>query len=109
MRYVAVLILAVVLGGCTAAPALRPVEARGRLLADPRVAAWYTDHSAPAILGGMSPRVARRWRKYQPAVMFDRVTEGYRVSLEAEFGPEPRKLEALMDPKTGAVLSLQER
>jgi len=109
MRYIALLLVTVVLGGCAAAPALRPVEARGRLLADPRVAGWYTVHSAPAVLDGMSSRGARRWRKYQPAVMFDRVSEGYRVTLQAEFGPEPRKLEALMDPQSGLVLSLQDR
>lgn len=109
VRFIVLLLAAVLITGCAAEPAMRPVDARGRLMADPRVAGWFDSHSAPTVLAGLSPREAKRWRKYQPAVMFDRVTEGYRVTLDARFGPAPRSLEALMDPQTGAILSLRER
>lgn len=104
MRYVFVLLAVILLvSGCAAAPAMRPADARVRLLADPRVAAWYSAHSAPAVTAAMSARDARRWRRYQPAVMFDLVKEGYLVKLDSRFGPEPQKLELLMDPASGAV------
>ncbi|HYF92889.1 MAG TPA: hypothetical protein VD969_11650 [Symbiobacteriaceae bacterium] len=102
MRYIVWLVLVLAVSGCTAATAMRPVEARARLLAEPGVAAWYAAHSAPAVLAEMSPREARRWRKYTPAVTFDLAEEGYLVKLEARFGPEPRMLEAMMDRESGA-------
>ncbi|HWI64675.1 MAG TPA: hypothetical protein VNT75_22845 [Symbiobacteriaceae bacterium] len=105
VRYVMMLVAALLISGCAAAPALRPVEARSRLLANPGVAQWYAAHSAPAIFAELSPWQAKRWRRYQPAVMFDRVKEGYLVRLEAQFGPAPRQLELLMDPATGTLLS----
>ncbi|MDF2630263.1 MAG: hypothetical protein K0R39_4094 [Symbiobacteriaceae bacterium] len=100
------------MGCASAAPAastLRPAEARQQLLHDARVAQWYAGHSAPAVLGTLAPREARRWRKYQPAITFDLAKEGYLVKLEAAVGPAPRRLEALVDRATGAILTLRER
>lgn len=110
MRRMLPLILTLLLAGCVAsAPAIRPVELRQHLLRDPRIAEWYTSHSAPAVLGTLSPRDALRWRRYRPDLVFDRVDDGYVVRLEARFGPAPRRLEVLVDRTTGVLLSIKEQ
>lgn len=94
------------LAGCASAPAIRPVEARARVLSDPRVAGWFAERSAPRVLASMSPAQARRWRRYEPTMVIDLVEEGLQVRLESRFGPPPNKLEVLMDRRTGEVLSV---
>lgn len=103
----AALLLLMLAAGC-AAPAMRPAEARRTVLADPAVAAWFAAHCAPAVLEGLSPRMARAYRRYEPAMTVDLVKEGMLVKLEAKFGPEPRHVEAVLDP-SGNVLSLKHR
>jgi hypothetical protein len=105
-KYALFLAGALLVAGC-AAPALRPVQARERVLASPQISDWYSLHSAPAILPTLGPVQARRWRKYHPDVMFDRVQEGLLVRLEAKCGPEPRAMTVLMDSRTGSILSVK--
>lgn len=103
-----VMMLTLAVAGC-AAPAMKPWEARQRVLAQPEVAAWYAAHSAPTVLEGLSPSRARAFRRYQPAVTVDLVKEGLLVKLEAAFGPQPRSLELLVDGASGAVRPLRRR
>jgi hypothetical protein len=103
------LALALLLGGCNAAPGLRPARAVDLAMAHPEVAAWYKAHMIPHIIGGPGGTDERRWRNYQPAVTVDRVTEGLVVRLHARLGPTPRDVEVLMDGEKGRVLSIRKR
>lgn len=108
MRRVLLLMAAVLLlAGCAARPVLRPVELRDRVLAHPDVGYWYTWHSAPKVLAGMSAEDALRWRRYRPDMTWDLVKGGYQVRLKARFGPEPRQMEALVDRHTGEVFAVK--
>jgi hypothetical protein len=99
------LAVALLAAGCgAAAPAVRPAEARSTVLATPEIAAWWTAHSAPGVLAGMGPADARRWRRYHPAMTFDLGKHSYLVTLEAKFGPEPRRMTLPVDRETGRVL-----
>jgi hypothetical protein len=94
------------LAGCTAAPALRPVDVRSKVIAHPDIAPWWVEHSSPAVLKGMSAVDVKRYLRYKPSVTVDLVREGMRVTLSARFGPEPRRLEVLVDRNTGQFLSM---
>lgn len=100
---------AILLGGCAAAPALRPVQLRDQLLAHPEIGAWFQEHSAPAVLATMAPVEARAWPRYRPDMTWDLAKEGYQVRFRARFGPSPRRLEALVDRQSGAVLEIKYR
>lgn len=103
------LLAALALGGCAGTPegSVRPVDALARVLQEPAVAEWHRQHSAPAVLDGLSPTAAQRWRRYRPAATVDLVKEGLQVRLEARFGPAPHRLQAIVDRSTGAVLSVK--
>jgi len=109
-RLISVLLMGVLLAGCAAGtPAIRPVEARTRVLSHPYVAAWFAERSAPRVLTGMSPLQFRRWRRYEPAMVIDVVREGLQVRLESRFGPPPHMLEVLLDRQTGHILTVTDR
>lgn len=109
MRRLLLLVLSLaLLAGCASAPALRPLEARARVLSDPRVAGWFAERSAPRVLASMSPSQARRWRRYEPAMVVDLVDEGrLQVRLHSRFGPPPHNMEILLDRRTGDILSIK--
>lgn len=100
-------LLALLLAGCAAQPALRPVDVRSRVTAHPAVAPWYAEHSAPAVLNGMGAKDVKRYWRYHPAVTVDLVKEGLLVKLQARFGPEPRALHVLVDRASGSVVSVE--
>jgi hypothetical protein len=100
MMALAVLLIA----GCGATPAVRPVTAVAMVLADPAVGAWYRAHSAPGVLTGLDAAEVKRSRRYRPAAAVDLVKEGLQVKLESRFGPGPHQVEVLLDRPTGQVL-----
>jgi hypothetical protein len=109
MRWILVPLLAFLLAGCAAQPALRPVDVRSWVTAHPAVAPWYAEHSAPAVLKGMGATDVKRYRRYHPAVTVDLVKEGMLVKLQARFGPAPRALHVLVDRVSGEIVSVESR
>ena len=107
LRGILIPLLVLLLTGCAAQPALRPVDVRSRVTAHPEVAPWYAEHSAPAVLKGMGPTDVKRYRRYHPAVTVDLVKEGMLVKLQARFGPAPRALHVLVDRVSGSVVSVE--
>lgn len=89
--------------GCSAAHTYRPVEAIKSALLHPEVAQWHAEHAAPGVIAGLNGTQAKRWRRYRPAEVVDLEREGLLLRFEARIGPEPRRLEVLVDRVTGGV------
>ncbi|MGE5676396.1 MAG: hypothetical protein ACM3XM_21365 [Mycobacterium leprae] len=92
------------LAGCSAQT---PHRLLANALQQPPIAQWMTAHSSPAVLAAMSPQNAKRWRRYKPAATLDRVKEGLLIKLEAAFGPEPLRLQFVLDRVSGTLVPLQ--
>ncbi|HEY3365673.1 MAG TPA: hypothetical protein VGK74_11510 [Symbiobacteriaceae bacterium] len=102
LRLILALALTLALAGCAAA--VTPRRAFQAALAQPEVARWFAAHSAPSVLAGMDGGDVKRFVRYHPAATIDLVKEGLAVRLDADFGPEPRHLDLLVDRGSGAVL-----
>lgn len=98
-RIIALAVGTALLTGCSAS--VTPRQAVRTALAQPEVARWYAEHSAPIVLQGMAGKDAKRWRRYRPAATVDLMKQWLQVKLDADFGPAPHHLEVLVDRATG--------
>jgi hypothetical protein len=106
MRAVALLLITLLLTGCTWVATPTPQLTWQLAQAQPQVSAWYVAHSAPAISLGRSPREVEALQRYRPSMVVDRHAAGFIVRLDSVLGPAPHHVDVIVQRGTGQVLAV---